>query len=120
MQCHDTAKRRKSNFIVWKHWVEGFLHLAWYCIVTNHPYISFHFFPILWIFLSDTKMFLLKNIFSNIVKSILISLFFLSIVVLGFSLTVKAVTLILISGRGLAISSAKQGKSGSIYYLVNN
>ena len=38
----------------------------------------------------------------------------------GFSLTVKAVTLILISGRGSAISSAKLGKSGSIYYLVKS
>ena len=37
-----------------------------------------------------------------------------------FSLTVKAVTLIFISGRGSAISSAKQGKSGSIYNLVKN
>ena len=36
-----------------------------------------------------------------------------------FSLTVKTATLIFISGRGLAISSAKQGKSGSIYNLVN-
>ena len=33
---------------------------------------------------------------------------------LDFSLTVKAVTLIFISGRGSAISSAKQGKSGFI------
>ena len=33
-------------------------------------------------------------------------------------LSVKAVTLIVISGRGSAISSAKQGKSGSIYNLV--
>ena len=32
----------------------------------------------------------------------------------------KAATLIFISGRGLAISSAKQGKSGSIYHLVKN
>ena len=39
---------------------------------------------------------------------------------LFFSLTVKAATLIFISGRGLAISSAKQGKSGSIYNLVKN
>ena len=39
---------------------------------------------------------------------------------LDFSLTVKATTLIFISGRGSAISSAKEGKSGSIYYLVNN
>ena len=35
-------------------------------------------------------------------------------VLLYFSLTVKAATLIFISGRGFAISSAKQGKSGSI------
>ena len=32
-----------------------------------------------------------------------------SIVLLDFSLTVKAATLIFISGRGSAISSAKQG-----------
>ena len=37
-----------------------------------------------------------------------------------FSLTVKAETLIFISGRGLAISSAKQGKVGYIYNLVKN
>ena len=36
-----------------------------------------------------------------------------------FSLTVKAATLIFISGRGSAISSAKEGKSGFIYNLVN-
>ena len=35
------------------------------------------------------------------------------------SLTVKAATLIFISGRGLAISSAKQRKSGSIYLVKN-
>ena len=46
---------------------------------------------------------------------------FLSFLVLiDFSLTVKAATLIFISGRGLAISSTKQGKSGSIYNLVKN
>ena len=39
-------------------------------------------------------------------------------VLIDFSLTVKAVTLMFISGRGSAISSAKQGKSGSIYNLV--
>ena len=37
-----------------------------------------------------------------------------------FSLTVKAATLICISGRGSTISSDKQGKSGSIYSLMNN
>ena len=41
-------------------------------------------------------------------------------ILLDFSLTVKAATLIFISGRGSAISSAKQGKSGSIYNLVKN
>ena len=35
-------------------------------------------------------------------------------------LTVKAATLIFISGRGSAISTAKQGKSGSIYNLVKS
>ena len=38
-------------------------------------------------------------------------------VLLDFSLTVKAATLIFISGRGWAISSAKEGKSGFIYNL---
>ena len=33
-------------------------------------------------------------------------------------LTVKALTLIFISGRGLAISSAKEGKSCPIYIFV--
>ena len=37
-----------------------------------------------------------------------------------FSLTVKAATLIFISGRGSAISSAKEGKSGFIYNLVKS
>ena len=40
------------------------------------------------------------------------------LVLIDFSLTVKATTLIFISGRGSAISSAKKGKSGSIYHLV--
>ena len=37
---------------------------------------------------------------------------------IDFSLTVKAVTMIFISGRGSAILSAKQGESGSIHNLV--
>ena len=41
-------------------------------------------------------------------------------VLIDFSLTVKTATLIFISGRGSAISSAKQGKSGSFYNLVEN
>ena len=42
------------------------------------------------------------------------------IILIDFSLTVKAATLIFISGRGSAISSVKEEKSGSIYYLVKN
>ena len=41
-------------------------------------------------------------------------------ILLDFPLTVKAATLIFIFGRGSAISSAKEGKSGSIYNLVKN
>ena len=41
-------------------------------------------------------------------------------VLINFSLTVKAAALIFIPGSGSAISSAKQGKSGSIYNLVKN
>ena len=41
-------------------------------------------------------------------------------VLTDFSLTVKAATFIFISGRGSAISSAKEGKSGSTYKLVKN
>ena len=42
------------------------------------------------------------------------------ILLLDFSLTVKAATLIFISGRGSTISSAKEGKSDSIYNLVKS
>ena len=35
-------------------------------------------------------------------------------------LTVKAAVLIFICGRGSAITSAKEGKSGSIYNLMNS
>ena len=41
-------------------------------------------------------------------------------ILINFSLTVKAVTLIFISGRGSAILSAKEGKSGFIYNLVKS
>ena len=34
-----------------------------------------------------------------------------------FLFSVKAITLIFMSGRGSAISSVKQGKSGSIYVI---
>ena len=42
------------------------------------------------------------------------------LVLLDVSLTVKAATLIFISGCGSAISSAKEGKSGFIYNLVKS
>ena len=38
-------------------------------------------------------------------------------VLIDFLFTVKAATLIFISGRGSAISSAKEGKSGFIFNL---
>ena len=41
------------------------------------------------------------------------------LVLLHFSLTVKAATLIFMAGCASAISSAKEEKSGSIYNLVN-
>ena len=41
-------------------------------------------------------------------------------ILLDFSLTVKAATLIFISGCAPAISSAKEGKSGFIYNLVKS
>ena len=41
-------------------------------------------------------------------------------VLIHFSLTVKVATLIFISGRGLAISFAKEGKSGFIYNFVKS
>ena len=45
---------------------------------------------------------------------------FLKYILIDFSLNVKAATLIFISGRGSAISSAKQGKSDSFYNFVKN
>ena len=42
------------------------------------------------------------------------------VLLLDFSLTVKAATLIFISGCSSAISSAKEGKSGFIYNLVKS
>ena len=45
---------------------------------------------------------------------------FKTMILLGFSLTVKAATLIFIYGCGSAISSAKEGKSGFIYNLVKS
>ena len=45
---------------------------------------------------------------------------YFSWVLLDFSLTVKAATLIFISGCGSAISSAKEGKSGFTYNLVKS
>ena len=42
------------------------------------------------------------------------------LVLIDFSLTVKAVTLIFIYWRGLAIVSAKERTYGSIYNVVKN
>ena len=63
---------------------------------------------------SGAKLFLLEEKI-NMLLNITVNQGFLD-----FSLTVKAATLIFISGRGSVILSAKQGKSGSICNLVNN
>ena len=42
------------------------------------------------------------------------------LILIDFSLTVKAATFIFISGRGSAFSSAKEGTSGFIYNLVKS
>ena len=42
------------------------------------------------------------------------------VLLIDFSLTVKAATLIFTSGLGLAISSANEGKPGIIYNLVKS
>ena len=62
----------------------------------------------------------MNNYFSQLVKRAGddFSVKLIAQILIDFSLTVKAATLIFISGRGSAISSAKQGKSGLIYNLV--
>ena len=42
------------------------------------------------------------------------------LILIDFSLTVKAATFIFIFGRGSAFSSAKEGTSGFIYNLVKS
>ena len=42
------------------------------------------------------------------------------ILLLDFSLSVKAATLIFMSGCGSAISSAKEGKSGFLYNMLKS
>ena len=56
----------------------------------------------------------------NIVRLLFVIAFIISTVFFDFSLTVKAATLIFISGCGSAISSAKEGKTGFIYNLVKS
>ena len=46
--------------------------------------------------------------------------YIIMIILLDFSLTVKAATLIFISGCCSAIAPAKEGKPGSIYNLVKS
>ena len=54
-------------------------------------------------------------------KKIELPHYFASLILLiDFSLTVKAATLLFISGRGLANLSSIKGKSGSIYKLGKN
>ena len=63
---------------------------------------------------------MLRNCFYSSIRDISVWILYEKIIciLLDFSLTEKAATLIFISGRGSAISSAKEGKSGFIYNLV--
>ena len=61
-----------------------------------------------------------KNSTNEQLCSLLCQVYVFYTVLFDFSLTVKAATLIFISGRGSAISSAKEGKSGFIYNLVKS
>ena len=61
---------------------------------------------------AELKCCFIKNVFNQLTSSYVCN------ILLDFSLTVKAATLIFISGCGSAIPSAKEGKSGSIYNLV--
>ena len=56
----------------------------------------------------------------RVIKGLHFTMIMFFLLLIDFSLTVKAATLIFIPGHGSAISSAKQGKSGSIYNLVKN
>ena len=60
------------------------------------------------------------RLLSSMINLLLKLNFQIKMVLLDFSLTVKAATLIFISGCGSAISSAKEGKSGFIYNLVKS
>ena len=61
--------------------------------------------PITWIYIRSSN-----NLFSTPAGT--------TVILYDFSLTVKAATLIFISGCSSAISPAKEGKSGFIYNLV--
>ena len=73
--------------------------------------IRVHVNGLLWVFNQEQYQFGLLSI---------MLLFLVKHVLLDFLLTVKAATLILISGRGSAISSAKKGESGLICNLVRS
>ena len=47
-------------------------------------------------------------------------IYFFRSALIDFSFTIKAATLIFISGRASAISSAKEETSGSFYKLIKN
>ena len=61
-----------------------------------------------------------ENVFPTLQKSVPLQTAIQRQVLLDFSLTVKAATLLFISGCGSAISSAKKWKSGFIYNLVKS
>ena len=80
-------------------------------------------FPIFSNFISMATIKVKKNQYQTLRQTQGILFYFTNknkLVLLDFSLNVKAATLIFISGCGSAISSAKEGKSGLIYNLVKS
>ena len=69
--------------------------------------------------MSRLNVFFSQIVYQNRMQGFL-QYYSISQLLLDFSLTVKAATLIFISGRGLAISSVKEGNSGFIYNLVKS
>ena len=63
---------------------------------------------------------IIPNDFENCPVCSLVCFVTSSVLLLDFSLTVMAATLIFISGCGSAISSAKEGKLGFVYNLVKS
>ena len=85
----------------------------------NHVCLLDQMFPCASVFGSLCSL-LVSSLLSGLSSASKIRMLCYKFVLIDVLLTVKAAALIFISGRGSAISSAKQRKSGSIFNLVMN